>query len=596
MASKLARHVPTGALLTRILDEPALVSAIQDLDPRVLGKLIQHIGLEDAGEIVALATSAQLAQVFDEDLWRVDRPGADETFDERRFVTWLQILLEIGAPFAVRRIREMDEDLLTFALSRHLFVIDVDQLALRMANRRASSCRDEEDLVEKALESSLSHEFQEYLVLSRTHDGWDAIIDLLTELDSQHHDHLERLLERLCHLSSETIEESGGLHHVLGAGEMIESDVAGAREQRREQQGFVAPSAATSFLALARSSSLSELVQARDTDPVSKAYFRSFHPVASAPASASTARATPGTGAARAAASAPDQLLGLLAASGVLPDQPSPRLLQGASGRAGDEPLPLHRALWQLRDDGDRAHERRTMELNYLANLLLAGCSRDGRPLRPAEAAQAVLATCNLGLEHLLSAGEDAPPPAAGLPGRMAALLASQELMKPFQIGWHLLHHQLCLPAAHALVAALTARSDQLAPADPARAELADLAAHLRRAIAAGKPWTARGVRDRLRAHAPELAWLQPLIDHCPSAPRSAAQRRRRGRPRVPLQPGAAALPAAAPRPARRGHRTDRTGGADTPAVRTALTGRAASSDRPIHLLTARRSCGCCWS
>jgi hypothetical protein len=38
-------------------------------------------------------------------------------------------------------------------------------------------------------------------------------------------------------------------------------------------------------------------------------------------------------------------------------------------------------------------------ELAYLANVLLAGCMHQGRKLRPVEALEAAVATCNLGLE-----------------------------------------------------------------------------------------------------------------------------------------------------------------------------------------------------
>src|SRR4051812_22841402 len=91
-------------ILARILDEPALVAEVRALPPAALTKLIDHIGLEDAGEIVALATSEQIARVFDEDLWTRDAPGKDETFDAERFVVWLEILLEAGETVAARRL------------------------------------------------------------------------------------------------------------------------------------------------------------------------------------------------------------------------------------------------------------------------------------------------------------------------------------------------------------------------------------------------------------------------------------------------------------------------------------------------------------
>jgi hypothetical protein len=71
MANSLVRGTQTTpkALVSRIVEDPALVSAVQALRPAALMRLIDHVGLEDAGELVALATVEQLTQVFDEDVW-----------------------------------------------------------------------------------------------------------------------------------------------------------------------------------------------------------------------------------------------------------------------------------------------------------------------------------------------------------------------------------------------------------------------------------------------------------------------------------------------------------------------------------------------
>jgi hypothetical protein len=78
------------ALLTRILERPGVVAAARELPGAVLGKLVERIGLEDAGELVALASTAQLERVFDDDLWRADRVGGGETFRPERFALWLR--------------------------------------------------------------------------------------------------------------------------------------------------------------------------------------------------------------------------------------------------------------------------------------------------------------------------------------------------------------------------------------------------------------------------------------------------------------------------------------------------------------------------
>ena len=80
MTSLSRSRVPSSTdLLLRILERPALVAAVRELPGAVLGKLIDRIRLEDAGELVALATTAQLERVFD-DIWRAERAGGTRRF------------------------------------------------------------------------------------------------------------------------------------------------------------------------------------------------------------------------------------------------------------------------------------------------------------------------------------------------------------------------------------------------------------------------------------------------------------------------------------------------------------------------------------
>src|SRR5258706_13188421 len=77
------------ALLDRILDVPQLAHVVPRLQPEVLHRLIQRCGLEDCGELVALATPDQLARVFDLDLWRAGQPGPAQQFDPRGPRRWV---------------------------------------------------------------------------------------------------------------------------------------------------------------------------------------------------------------------------------------------------------------------------------------------------------------------------------------------------------------------------------------------------------------------------------------------------------------------------------------------------------------------------
>src|SRR5215831_16519339 len=125
--STRALEAPTrAALLDRILETPDLPRVIQSLAPAALHGLVRACGLEDAGPIVALATTEQLLRVFDHDLWRSENAGDEEAFDADRFGLWLEVLAETGASAAARRIAEMDFDLVTAGISRSALVVDME--------------------------------------------------------------------------------------------------------------------------------------------------------------------------------------------------------------------------------------------------------------------------------------------------------------------------------------------------------------------------------------------------------------------------------------------------------------------------------------
>jgi hypothetical protein len=373
-------------LLARVLETPDLPTQIQALPGPVLGKLIDDVGLEDAAELVALATTEQLAQIFDEDLWRSARPGEDERFDSERFVLWLQIMLEAGERFVAARLAELPKDLVTLAFQRHLLVLSEDALRAEL-----TAGDDEAEGAEKAFESCLSEEIDEYQLIWRGGDGWDDVLSALLAFDRDHHALCRDLLERCAQLSHEYIEDNGGLYEVLSSEEMLESDLAAERESRRAERGYVAPSAAAAFLRLARQP-LANTTVPPERDALTRAYFREL--------------ARP-TEPAR-AASPPSQrqdLTRLREASGITRDNvPVPQLTSASPAR--DVPL-LIAALQCLATDAPAAFAERSEELAYLSNVLVAGGSLDGRRLRPLEAIEHAIAAVSFGL--WLVAGESSP-------------------------------------------------------------------------------------------------------------------------------------------------------------------------------------------
>ena len=403
MADEIARR-PPGAqqLLARILGDQELVRTVQALEPRALGRLIDHVGLEDAGELVALATTEQLQRIFDDDLWRAASPGQEERFDPRRFALWLEVMLEAGERFAAEKLTELPEELVALALHRQALVINIDERVFDV-----SESKEEEDLVEKALDNMLYEEFGPYRVMARRHDGWDALVTVLLALDEDQHDFLDGLLERCAHASQSYIEDNGGLYEVLTSEEMLEADAAAERDDRRAAEGFVSTTDAAAFLEHARVTPLEQLMHAADHDPITRAYFRRYE-----------RRARPSDG-------PPSPLLQLLEEAEVAP--PS-RPLLGDGDRAG-EPF-ITRALHALSTRDADTHARRVDELGYLANVLLAGATLKGRRYRPFEAAEAALALCNRGLIQLLGDAADLE--------RAITRLRSDGADKLFRIGWHL--------------------------------------------------------------------------------------------------------------------------------------------------------------
>src|SRR4051794_35909790 len=293
------------ALVSRILEDPALVSAIQALPPAALLRIIDHVRLEDAGDLVALATVDQLCRVFDEDVWQSARPGEDERFDPERFTLWLEVMLEGGERFAADKLAELPEDLVELGLHHHVMVISLQELALLISEGEGQVP------LEKVVEDSPYLELGDYCVIARRHDGWDAIVNVLLALDEWHSNVLQPMLERLWRVTNEWIYGQGGLYQVLTSAEMLEADPAADREDRRARAGFVAPSSARSFLSLARKDDLATLLRTPSRDPVTRAFFREYEPERLDDA--------------RSAAPEPGGLRELLEAAG---DAPEPRLLE----------------------------------------------------------------------------------------------------------------------------------------------------------------------------------------------------------------------------------------------------------------------------
>jgi hypothetical protein len=362
-------------LLLRIFEQPQLVSAVRALPPATFSKLIDRIGLEDAGELVALATAEQLERVFDDDLWKSVRAGADETFRPDRFAVWLEVMSEAGDAHVIRRLRELPQDLLALAVQRLALVVDSDELATTMSARTY----DTEDL-EDALDRAPYEEWEEFRMIPRDASTWDVVWSSLQLLDRDHHEDLRAILEQCCALTTEFINGNGGLYAVLTSEEMVENDVAAARADRRAAQGFVSPADARAFLALAqRGDALDQ------RDAITRAYFRELAPPQ--PATEATAEAPE-----------VQRLVALLGDEQVVETRPLALLGSGSAPVTSTAPR-FEAAMRALREHDAVLFAQRLQELGYLVNVVIAGDGGpDGGALRPVEALERVLRACEAGM------------------------------------------------------------------------------------------------------------------------------------------------------------------------------------------------------
>ena len=437
--------------LQRILDTPQLAKAVPQLPPELLHRVIQHHGLEDSAEIVALATPEQLARVFDLDLWQPARAGIDEQFDAERFGVWLHVLLEGGAASAARILVGMAPDLAIAGFAQHVRVFDV------------------------GTDLPYTCELGGYRLLARRDDAWDPVVDALQALEQADPVRFHHVMAGCRALSNSQPEESG-MHVLLDDAEQAMFELTVDREERRTGQGYVTPAQAHAFLEMARHAR----GRAPTANPIAAAYFRAIdEQVRQVPPQAMES-AQSGVEVAG--------LVEVLLHSGIL--APQPQLLLPAGGTGAQRLARVHAALRAALDRDPDIYVRRSGELGYLANTLMSACSIQSRALTPQEASDAVMATCNLGLDH------------------------TDDLISAFQVGWGLLYERVSVATARSLRDALAHlqcrdRDTQIG--------ISRLRVELGRQLEAGTPWRARPALDVLASlDLPAWAALLGLLDECP--------------------------------------------------------------------------------
>ena len=480
-----------GRLIDRLLDTPQLARVIPQLQPELLHQIVQRCGLEDCGELLALATPAQLEHVFDLDLWRNAGPGADEQFDAERFGIWLEVLVDAGPQVAAQKLSHMNVDLVAAGIARHTLVYD------RGAATPYTMLDGEVMTPVLGLEGRLSCDVGAYLVVATRTDSWEAIVTALIALEAEDPGCFTDVMEGCVRLSNPK-PEVDGLDDLLDVEGQATFDVAFDREQRREKRGYITPAQAHAFLQMSRADVAND-VQNR-ANPVATAYFRALD---QRPARAGEiARLAAGTDSiiettAESAPEAVAAIVEVLVEAGLI--TPPRALLTGASGNEARLHR-IHEHLQYVLERDPTAYAARNQELGFLANAIASGAMVLTRSLSVQEASDAALAVCNLGLEHWPVAEQDQ--------------LAKQNLVSVFQAGWRILYNNVCMHAAEHLLLALS----DLYPAD---AEIEDglgtLRIELTKHWRAGRPWLAREAMEVIGLlDMPAWAALVALIDEFP--------------------------------------------------------------------------------
>jgi hypothetical protein len=467
-------------LLARLLNAPDLARIVPRLQPEILHRVIQTGGLEDCAELVALATPEQLGRVLDLDIWRVRTRGADEELDAERFGTWIAVLMESGPSVAAEKLAGLDIELVIAGFARHVGVFYHVAAASYLT-------LDGEHVGGREVPHGHACDIGGYVIEARLTSAWDAIVELLAYLDTEHPEYFQRLMRGCVALSSGPSEKNG-FHDLLDDVGQDTFDLACDREARLERQGYVTPAQAQAFLRSARDTRLDAVQPPRSA--IARAYFRAIDPPPAAdPALPGDSGTLPVTSPAPDSEIEPDRVAAvveMLREAGVL--TPPPRALLDA----GDRP-PSRLSFIEAHVS---SNPQSAEELAYLANAMVAGCSIQARPLTVREASDGAAAICNLGLENW--------PPNWGGPDLIAA----------FQVGWTVLHRDVCMYAAAGLIDVLetircTDRDIQL--------RLDGLRRALIQRVADGEPWRARGALDViLMLDGPAWAALLALIDECP--------------------------------------------------------------------------------
>jgi hypothetical protein len=181
---------------------------------------------------------------------------------------------------------------------------------------------------------------------------------------------------------------------VLTAEEMLVEDAASDRSERRAQKGYIASSDAAAFFKLAEMSDLTEIAEAKERDPITRAYFRELQYLP---------RTSTRSGFLHETAITPvvSGRIGRLLGDAGIPTEPT-QALPEAGNVAAAGPDRFRSALSTLAETHPASYDERMRELAYLSNIVIAKARSHKEEIRPLTAVHTVLETCIAGLDYLI--------------------------------------------------------------------------------------------------------------------------------------------------------------------------------------------------
>ncbi len=401
-------------LLQTLRDSPALPSLLRTLQPSALARLVERVGINDAGELMAIVPTRNLLQALDESLWKSPAPGGTDVFDAQELVDWLEAWNEIGDEFVAERLARMSDDYRALCLS-HLISVGIHHTLAFLAIPD-----DEVDVERDTLQPiGACSIYGPYVIAPRIEDEWDVVRASLDAMSAHCPEQLLHTLGMLDGAESMMAAEEGRTR--------LTRDVAHERERHRENIGYVTAPGACAFLLFIATASEDELAALDAYDEETRRHLAAFGRVPDATSPIHAPQDDPDDFEVDPVEEDQDyqvqHLRTVLEREQVLVPQDA-LLLTDQRDR---KHVALTELLTELAEADPSAFERCTHELAYVANVVKVGVRVQGAVMSDIEARDAALAACYRGLEWVRERG-------------MEARIAQEPgLIRLFALGWRTL-------------------------------------------------------------------------------------------------------------------------------------------------------------